>query len=87
MNCIRIAEKSLDFLQLAKLGRLMSGCVRAYMETDYSKLKVSDFVNTLNGYFSYLVSIGKLFDEKFVPSPQYVMDYFNFILLHKKSNK
>ena len=53
------------------------------METDYSKLKVSDFVNTLNGYFSYLVSIGKLFDEKFVPSPQYVMDYFNFILLHK----
>lgn len=67
----------------SKVGALDEWVCEAYMETDYSKLKVSDFVNTLNGYFSYLVSIGKLFDEKFVPSPQYVMDYFNFILLHK----
>lgn len=52
----------------------------AYMETDYSKLKVSNFINTINGYFSYLVSIGKLFDKSFVPSSKYVMDYFNFIL-------
>lgn len=55
----------------------------AYMDTDYTVLNESDFINTLNGYFSYLVSVGKLFDEKFVPSSKYIMDYFNFLLSHK----
>ena len=55
----------------------------AYMDTDYTALNESDFINTLNGYFSYLVSIGKLFDEKFVPSSKYIIDYFNFLLSHK----
>ena len=55
----------------------------AYMDTDYTALNESDFINTLNGYFSYLVSVGKLFDEKFVPSSKYIMDYFNFLLSHK----
>lgn len=45
--------------------------------------EVLDFINTLNGYFSYLVSIGKLFDEKFAPSSKYIMDYFNFLRSHK----
>lgn len=52
----------------------------AYMKTDYSKLKESDFINTINGYFSYLVSIGKLFDERFTPDSQYVMDFFKYLL-------
>lgn len=55
----------------------------AYMDTDYTALNESDFINTLNGYFSYLVSVGKLFDEKFVPSSKYITDYFNFLLSHK----
>lgn len=49
------------------------------METDYTALKESDFIHTINEYFSYLVSIGKLFDEEFVPESKYVMDYFNFL--------
>lgn len=52
----------------------------AYMKTDYSALRESDFVRTINGYFSYLVSIGKLFDRDFVTESQYVMDYFKFLL-------
>lgn len=55
----------------------------AYMDTDYSALSDADFVNTINGYFSYLVSIGKPFDNRFVADSKYVMDYFNF-LLNKK---
>lgn len=58
----------------------------AYMDTDYAALNESDFVNTLNGYFSYLVSIGKLFDEKYIPSSKYVMDYFNFLLSRKDNS-
>lgn len=55
----------------------------AYMETDYTALRESDFINTINGYFSYLVSIGKLFNEEYVPESKYVMDYFNFLLSGK----
>jgi len=58
----------------------------AYMDTDYTILNESHFINTLNGYFSYLVSIGKLFDKKFVPSTKYIMDYFNFLLFRKDNN-
>ncbi|MDE6518059.1 MAG: N-6 DNA methylase, partial [Acetatifactor sp.] len=65
------------------VGALDEWVCEAYMETDYTALKESDFVKSLNGYFSYLVSIGKLFDEKFVPSSKYVMDYFTFLLSHK----
>lgn len=59
----------------------------AYMDTDYSVLSNSDFVNTINGYFSYLVSIGKLFDDRFVTDSKYVMDYFEFLLTKKETNK
>ena len=52
----------------------------AYMETDYTALREANFINTINGYFSYLVSIGKLFDEEFAPESKYVMDYFTFLL-------
>ena len=52
----------------------------AYMKTDYSVLTDTHFNTTINGYFSYLVSIGKLFDTEFVDDPQYVMDYFNHLL-------
>ena len=58
----------------------------AYMDTDYTALNESNFFNTLNGYFSYLVSIGKLFDKEFIPSSKYVMDYFNFLLSQKNKN-
>ena len=54
----------------------------AYMETNYATLNDSHFIKTVNGYFSYLVSIGKLFDTAFVPDSQYVMDYFNYLLRH-----
>lgn len=67
----------------SKVGALDEWVCEAYMETDYTALKESDFVKTLNGYFSYLVSIGKLFDERFVPSSKYVMDYFTFLLSYK----
>ena len=56
----------------------------AYMDTDYSVLSDSDFINTINGYFSHLVSIGKLFDSHFIPDSKYVMDYFNFLLNKKE---
>lgn len=59
----------------------------AYMDTDYSVLSDSDFINTINGYFSYLVSIGKPFDEHFVIDSKYVMDYFNFLLNRKEINQ
>lgn len=59
----------------------------AYMDTDYSVLSDSDFVNTINGYFSYLVSIGKPFDNRFVSDSKYVMDYFNFLLNRKGINQ
>ena len=59
----------------------------AYMETDYSTVKQSDFIRVINGYFSYLVSIGKIFDDKFVEDPKFVMDYFNYLLSHKTFNK
>lgn len=71
----------------SKVGILDEWVCEAYMETDYSTLKISNFVNTINGYFSYLVSIGKLFDEKFASSSKYVMDYFNFLLTNKESLK
>lgn len=43
----------------------------AYMETDYSVLSETDFVNTINDYFSYLVSIGKIFDKQYVADDKY----------------
>ena len=55
----------------------------AYMKTDYATVQQSDFVRVINGYFSYLVSIGKIFDREFVEDPQYVMDYFQHLLSHK----
>lgn len=58
----------------------------AYMDTDYSRLSESDFIRTINGYFSYLVSIGKIFDENFVPDSKYVMDYFKFLLTRKDND-
>ena len=59
----------------------------AYMDTDYSILSESDFINTINGYLSYLVSIGKPFDHRFVTEPKYVIDYFKFLLNRSESNK
>ena len=58
----------------------------AYMDTDYSILSEADFINTINGYLSYLVSIGKPFDHRFVADKKYVMDYFRFLLDRKESN-
>ena len=55
----------------------------AYMETDYATVQQSDFIRVINGYFSYLVSIGKIFNREFVSDPQYVMDYFHHLLSHK----
>ena len=52
----------------------------AYMDTDYTVLSDTDFRNTINKYFSYLVSIGKIFDDRFVEDIKYVKDYFNFVL-------
>ncbi len=52
----------------------------AYMDTDYTTLKRANFIDTINGYFSYLVSIGKIFDENYIPESKYVMDYFSFLL-------
>lgn len=57
----------------------------AYMETDYNNVKKSDFTNVLNGYFSYLVSIGKLFDNDYVKDPKFVMDYFDYLLSQNES--
>lgn len=51
----------------------------AYMKTDYSTLLETHFEHTINRYFSYLVSIGKLFDSQYMEESQYVMDYFTFI--------
>lgn len=59
----------------------------AYMDTDYSNLSDADFINTINGYFSYLVSVGKLFDERFIADSKYVMDYFNSLLNRKEFDK
>ena len=58
----------------------------AYMDTDYALLHEINFIHTLNGYFSYLVSIGKLFDDEFVPSSEYVMEYFRFLHFREKFN-
>lgn len=65
------------------VGALDEWVCEAYMETDYTTLRESNFINTINGYFSYLVSIGKLFDESFAPESKYVMDYFEYLLSHK----
>ena len=51
----------------------------AYMNTDYSVLCRSHFEKTINGYFSYLVDIGRLFDAEYMTDSQYVMDYFRFL--------
>ena len=59
----------------------------AYMETDYSVLSETDFVNTINDYFSYLVSIGKIFDKQYVADDKYVLDYFQFLLRKKEKYK
>lgn len=55
----------------------------AYMNTDYSELKRSDFEKSINTYFSYLVEVGKLFDEKYMADSRYVMDYFAFLQSEK----
>lgn len=36
----------------------------AFMETDYSKLKPSDFQQTINDYLSYLVKIGEIYESE-----------------------
>ena len=35
----------------------------AYMKTDYSKLSVVDFQQTLNNYLAYLVKEGKIYES------------------------
>ena len=35
----------------------------AYMKTDYTKLKVADFQQTLNNYLSYLVKEGIVYES------------------------
>lgn len=57
----------------------------AYMKTDYSVIRESDFIKTINRYFSYLTGIGKLFDKAFMENSQYVIDYFNFLLSKKEA--
>ena len=36
----------------------------AYMQTDYSKLTVLDFQNTINDYLAYLVKSGEINEDK-----------------------
>ena len=62
-----------------KVGYQDEWLCEAYMKTNYRVLRETHFEITINKYFSYLVSIGKLFDTKFMPDSQYVMDYFEFV--------
>lgn len=57
----------------------------AYMKTDYSVIRESDFIKTINRYFSYLTGIGKLFDKAFMENSRYVIDYFNFLLSKRET--
>lgn len=86
IDLYRNREKKAGRSATHKIKALDEWVCEAYMETDYTTLKKSDFIRTINGYFSYLVSIGKVFNLNYVPDQKYVLDYFDY-LLKESENK
>ena len=74
------------FSALQRVNSNSEWLCEAYMRTDYSTLTEKNFIDTINRYFSYLVSIGRVFDPDYVSDPVFVLKYFNFIKEYKKNS-
>lgn len=79
MDLYRNRKEQAGFSATHKVGCEDEWICEAYMKTDYTILSESHFETAVNKYFSYLVSIGKLFDQRYMADAQFAMDYFEFV--------